>query len=169
MYRTCASVLFWTLKVWLATACYVQVDGPRLLAAGRSFASMPLGAVDDLSDGGSEPGPTDPKQDHDVQAKNVKPKKGPKASAKPKGNAAKTKAPAAAKKKPAAAPDLKILKRPSAADLDAPQQLPRKANKYWYKKDQKIGIKVDNHEKMTAATSDVCFFVKVRVSNMTSH
>ena len=48
---------------------------------------------------------------------------------------------AAAKKKPAAS-----MKRPAASPSTT---LPTKVNKYWYKKDGKIGLKADQREVMT--------------------
>ena len=134
---------------------------------------MPLGAVDALSDA-SEKGPDDEAKPKAMP----KPKKlvlQPKMPAKKKDDGKKpggsnaapaviqdehdhdddgddASQPTDAKKKPAAAGKSKSSKKRPAASLNT---LPRKANKYWYRKEGKIGIKVDDkHEVMTAQTSD---------------
>ena len=135
------------------------------------LCAMPLGAVDSLSDAGSEKGPDDgAKPKASPKPKKIAAKLKPKMPAKKKDDGKKpgdsngapaviedagddeasASQPSGVKKKPAAGKS-KSFKRP-AASLNT---LPRKANKYWYRKDGKIGIKVDDkHEVMTVQASE---------------
>ena len=108
---------------------------------------MPLAAVDELSDASPAADATSAKPEKPI--KNAKPKQQKKLgfAAKPQSSPAspvKTKV----QKKPAASIS-GTLKRPASAVLGDGDGMPRKVTKYWYKKDQKIGIKVNGSEKMT--------------------
>ena len=117
--------------------------GPRLVF--WCLRHMPLAAINDLSDAESAPPVTAGETKKKAKAKSKSPEETKKISV---AKEPKEKTPAL--KKPAAA-----LKRPAAVCRNDPDWsgLPNKANKYWYTKEGKIGIKVDGREVMTVLAS----------------
>ena len=114
---------------------------------------MPLTTVEELSDAGSAGSPVLPATPPAKKKGNQKGKDGKQnvstkeadAGKKPKPKATVKAKPKSVLKKPAAAP----MRRPAASESG----LPTKVNKYWYAREQKIGIKVDGREVTTARTS----------------